>query len=417
MDGVVVGGSTYRAQLAVGLPEGWTVSEGLTMTSPSGTQIRARVDRAPGNQSAAQLTARQLDETSVTLEQLKETSAEDVLAFGRIPSHARLFSFRSNDRDCRGIVTSAIVGPVAISAAASWLTDAASDADEMAVVERVISDLHLVETDESLHVSHWSEEELAVLASIQGFLAFPTVAPGLLESMNPTVSEAVIESVIRSLGARSLLRSDGEKVEPVGELAQLAGLAFGPSVTLSFEQLGRSHRSAHWYGATADSALLIDVLANGVRSCRIFPAGDLVDVALGLSGLAVALDDVSSADGPLAAQMDPGLDRLTREELLGDVSPVDRLVQIQAHWKEGHVIVSGLVNVAVSTGWIALAEPEPSTSGLRSQIDISTAVGSLSVAEPQSVVEPPTAWSLRQVSEAELRSVLVAHLPSGPFPS
>jgi len=307
----------HLPSLAAELPEGWTVSEGATLMSPSGTAIHLKLGRAPEGWTAKDVADDVESATVPGLSSIKgRTSTTTTLRAGVIAEDRR-FQF---ERDGVTLVSRAVCSVDAgwaLTVRASWpATDDAANADVdvavagLRVMSRPIpappevsdaptpvapqrrsavdaatwSQLRAQwaasdpdKTGSPTDVTRWSTAELAVCATILGSSSFPTVGSELLASLPDVALTATLESVTRSLLARRLIRSVDGTTRICDELRDTMETAVFPDLTILVERLDAAGVTGWWFGVRPDRAVQITVEADGSRECAVVEPAAIVD--------------------------------------------------------------------------------------------------------------------------------------------
>ncbi len=185
----------------------------------------------------------------------------------------------------------------------------------------------------------WSPDELASLATILGAPTFPTVETGWFASLPQATVRAVLETVIRSLYARDLVRMLANGSAAVAEeLTPVLETAVFPDLSVTVESSGDS-ASIDYFGIRPDRAVRVSVRPNGTRECVEFVVAGLVDAICSTAGFEEDTEDATSGERVLtiADLDDAGCD-------------IKRLVRIDTAWREGGGIAGAVMWFTRDTG-------------------------------------------------------------------
>jgi hypothetical protein len=393
----------HLPSLAAELPEGWTVSDGATLASPSGTDIHLKLGRAPEGWTAKDVADDMQSATRAGLQAINGSTSKTVTLRRGVIAEDRRFQF---DRDGVTWVTRAVCSVdagLALTIRASWpaTNDAADDEVDVAVaglrvMSRPISATPEVsdaptpvapqrrpavdgatwsdlrarwaasDPDEAASptdVTRWSTAELAVCATILGSPSFPTVGSELLSSLPDAALTATLEWVTRSLLARRLIMSVDGTTKICDELRDMMEAAVFPDLTISVERLDAGGATGWWFGVRPDRAVQVTVEADGSRECAVVEPAEVVAHVVAHM----------CADGVGGGSLDNAAD-------------VVAMARFTTAWRDGELIRGGTFALAIGAeGALALAEPDPGG-------------------------ESP-GWTLHPTDPAALRVTLIEHLP------
>ncbi len=408
----------YLPLLAADLPEDWRVSEEATFSSPSGTDIHLRLNRARNEWNSSDLAAQMEAAARIQVRGIKEITASTMPLTGGRVAHDRRFTSESDGIASIGRVVCLVEDGLALTVSASWtegglgadadidiavasirllnrpVTDAPAasdmpparapakrppvDSSAWSELRNAWSGTHPVEA-RLRRVTRWSPVELSVCAAVLGAPSFPTVGGELLASMSPDGLIATLDAVTRSLLARGLVRAGDDGLTDLSEdLRELMEVALYADLTILVERLGAPANGRWWFGLRPDRAAQVTVLPDGSRECAEIEPDHVIAQLLALTqapGI-VAADPTGPADAG----------RVTLQDLVDGTGPVLALVRFNSTWRVGETVRGGTFTWAIG------------------------ADGALWLAEPQAKEATPV-WQLRSIDFEGLRSDLLAHLP------
>jgi hypothetical protein len=413
----------YLPSLAAELPDGWTVSEGSVFTSPSGTEVRVELSRAPDDWAASNLIEEVSRRSQGELRDVEQISASTVDLRGGSSGLERRFRFTRDGTGTMGRIVCSVDGGLALTVSASWpVADGADGDDAMSVV---LSSLRLLNrpvatvgapldtsprddpeqrahrdppdwaalravwsasspTEAELrHRSRWSPEELAVCATVLGSPLFPTVGIEFLASLPELALDATLRTVTRSFLARDLIRAndDGSAVL-VGDVGEMMDTAVYPDLTIMLERVGLTGSGAWYLGVGGNAAVQVALLPDGSRECGVLDPGCLFGHVL-----ACATASADASGGPVLDSRVVA-STVTLEEIFNATSPIASLVSVNTAWRVGEQVWGGVLTWAVGTD------------------------GSLwSTEQHQADGDAQMSWTLRAADVNAIRSELLEHLP------
>ena len=415
-------GNMYLPLLAAELPNGWTVSESSTFVSPTGTEVRARVNRAPDGWVATDLIASEAMALRADAEPISELPSSTFRVNGnRIVAEQRRFTFRRDGVDREGRIICAVDNGMALTITASWAaTDLAADieVDQVAAGIRLLNRpiatfeadpeavrrtpkrrvppdgtawsglrstwIAPIDADEEMwDVARWSPQELAVCALTLGSPTFPTVGVEEFTGLPRLALQVTLETVMRSFIARGLARAlDDGSVALVDEFHSMVDAAVFPDLTVLAERIGSGGMAVAWFGVRPDRAVRVSVNPDGSRLCGEIAPPHLIGHLWKLSGIGERAEMVSRS----ADRQRP----VTFEDLIEQRCDVASLIRVTTAWRVGDTIRGGIVAWAVGMNgelWLADQHDMP-TDGVMS-------------------------WDLRSCDSQAVRNELLDHLPGG----
>jgi hypothetical protein len=405
----------FLPSLAVELPDGWSVAECLTLASPSGTEVRVRLDRAPEGFDSSALADRMIDHARAEVDVRDVEATTRALAGGHLAEERR-FGCGIDGVESLGRVVGLVEADLALTISSAWpVADTAAETDvdtavagvrilrlppvvrlpgaapeqpasppaparapgELPVWEPLLAAWRdaPAQAARPRDLSRWAPSELAVIAAILGSPAFPTVGPVHLSSMPEPALTATVEAVSRSLLARRLVSAGDDGTTVLAD--QIGGamdVAVYPDLTISVERTGPGSESTWWFGVRPDRAVQVTVLSDGTRECSELEPAEVVGQLLTLAGVVDGTADAFAAETRFA----------TFEELATGEAKVAGLNRITTAWRDAGHIVGGVFTFAVGLDdslWDA--ELDPSVTG----------------------------WSLRRTDLAGLHRSFADHLP------
>lgn len=394
------------------------MSEGTTFTSPSGTAIHLRLNRAKDGWDSSDLAehmeAAARNEVSGISEMTESTTPLDG---GRV-AHQRRFTFVQNGTTSVGRVICLVDDGLALTASASWPADGVGGDAE---IESALSSVRLVNrpvtnvseqdnaatpraparrppVDDSAwsdlrtawsearpaeaelrRETRWSPAELAVIASILGAPSFPTVGYEVLAALPEPALSATLDAVTRSFLARGLVRpGEGGIAVLADELHEAMEVTVYPDLTILVERFGAPANGRWWFGLRLDSAEQVTVLSDGSRDVAEIRPDQVMAQILALAGALV--------QAPAEPSTGPDPDRITLAELTSGTSRVASLARINTAWRVGETVRGGTFTWAIG------------------------ADGAMWLADMETTATSPT-WLLRPLDFEGLRAELLAHLP------
>jgi hypothetical protein len=417
-------GNMYLPLLAAELPAGWTVFEGTTFVSPSGTEVHARVHRAPDGWVATDLIEREAAVLGVEATPIGDAPSSTFRVNGnRIVAQQRGFTFRRDGIDREGRIICAIDDGMALTITASWTaTNAGADGevDEVAsgirILNRPIATFEarphsavrasqagrippehsawsalrktwatpIDAVEEIGSVARWSPQELAVFALTLNSPNFPTVGVEEFAALPQMAMQVTLETVMRSFIARGLVRAleDGS-VALEDELHSLMDAAVFPDLTVLAEHIGAGGIAVTWFGVRPDRAVRVRVIPDGSRECGEIVPAHLIGHLWNLSGSDERSEEM--VDGAADQQRS-----VTLEDFVDRRGGVVSLLRVTTAWRVGDIIHGGIVAWALGTSgelWLATQHDTPTNGAL--------------------------SWDLQPCDLGVVRDQLLDHLPGG----
>lgn len=405
----------FLPSLAAELPEGWSVSEGATFESPSGTNVHARLSRAPDGWDASDLASQMETAARAELAGADVVHSSTVqLRDGRLAHERRVECIRDGvESVCR--IVCLVEGGLAVTLTTSWPASggpAETDLDEvlasLRLLSRPVADVpagpgapgtsvgrapvdaatwSILRTAWSSpnprevqlrSCSRWSATELAVCATILGAASFPTVGTAPLGHLPAGALSATLDAVTRSFLARGLVRAGVDGVARLSDdLCDVIEVAVFPDLTISIESVGTTGLDHRWYGIRPGCAVQVSVLPDGSRECAQIEPGDVVAQLLDLRPMNGSINNIVTGADPI---------RVTPSDLARGAGPLATLARVCTAWRAGEQIRGGVFTWGRGkdgSHWLAEIDSEASVP----------------------------AWELRPTDAEGLRAHLLDHLP------
>ncbi len=403
--------------LAAELPPGWGVTERAEFIAPSGRVVRAILGGADERIDAAELIESHLARLRDEYGQPVDTSSRTTCRQGG--ETARVVTIRFDDPaqiwEIAGVVDGALA--LTVSAVRPSTSDDDSSGDDTSDVETVLAGVRLLSRpivepapdtadlapsaspierpsvapdgwvqlhrawSEPRGVVHepgnrtvWSPDELATVATVLGMSSFPTVGSDVLAALTDAELHAVLGATMRSLTARGILcvTPDGS-VALDDDVRSVLEIALLPDLAISVESGGAGGPAVTYFGVRPDAAVRIEGTATGGRTCGDVDPAEVVDALVAL----VACRDTSDDEHRETVQLEA--DALAERWLA-----MDSAWQISSTWRDGD-LVSGRVLYAACDASGRYWTTEPGEQS----------------------------WTLRPLTQAELRDELLACVPGG----
>jgi hypothetical protein len=384
----------FLPSLAAELPGGWTVAESLTLASPSGTEVRVRLDRAPDGLDSSALADRMVDHARTEVH-ARDVEATTRALVGGYSAEERRFRCEVDGVFSVGHVVGLVESGLALTVTSAW--PAADDAGGIDL-ETAVAGVRVLRLPTRVQIStsgsgepttparrerrpvapadwapllaawrdsalahaeprertRWAPSELAVVAAVLSSPSFPTIGPAYLNAMPEPALTATVEAVSRSFIARDLVSSGKDGTTVLADhVRDVMEVAVDPDLSILVEQLGPAAEAVFWFGVRPDRAVQISVLPDETRECAALEPAEVFGQSLTLANV---------VNGTAAASPETRL--VSFDELASGDAKVAAINRITTAWRDGGHIVGGGFTFAVGLDdslWDA--EPDESSTG------------------------------------------------------
>jgi hypothetical protein len=404
--------------LATELPQGWHVSEGATITAPSGQILMAALVAADNDTDPTALIGDHI--ATLRREHGEPTEVSTTTSNWRGDTKTHRCTIRFGEDSAHVYTLACVVdNGLALSLTSDWPADGADGSIAMDLVlggirllnrpvfepdkdddhaERALPEArqsvsagvwsrmhaewshprHEVPTPDE--TTSWSPDELATFATLLSAPSFPTVGTELLASLPDAELHAVLGATMRSLSARGLVQVMSNGSAEIGSSVQsVMNTAVLPDLAIAIQSSAAGHPSSTYFGVRPDHAVQIDTTPNGSRTCSVRRPVDILELVVGV------LRSSERAEPDPTLQSQPR--QMTADQLSEHWAAMPQAWQVSSTWRTETIVTGRLLYLARDADdqfWVA--EPEPQSTD-------------------QSV------WGIRPVTFGEVRNEVLDCLP------